>query len=297
MSVPNLIDIVSATLSDTTLTIVLNATAAPTLIDFKVFLTSGPYSTTGAIFDSDMMSAISLGGTLYSIDFLFDGSLGTNLTLSRMGLSVGSTIQIQIGNMNGGGPTILTKTVTAPLPPAPEPTVPCFLGDALVQTSAGYRRIDSLVEGDDVITPSGNAVTIEHVKCYSIMASKSTNPYIIESGTFGATSRLLISPDHKVLVNGEFIKARDLGLTQSNMTGTLIYYNLQLEGEAPMVVQGVPVESLAHVKRIVMTRKDFERIVRAKYGAMTPSVLAMINHTCRLVGDSHIECPVIRKTK
>jgi hypothetical protein len=174
------------------------------------------------------------------------------------------------------------------------PVVPCFLGNARVMTPAGYKRMDSLRAGDKVTSPSGKVVTIEAVKLTLVDASKDTNPYVIEAGQFGCTKRLLISPEHKVVTSRGLVKARELGLRQEAREGVLEYYNLRLTGEEQMVVQGVAVESLAHVERIVMSRADFERRVVAKYGN-SPAVAALIARTCRFLDGDSVECPVMRR--
>jgi hypothetical protein len=61
---------------------------------------------------------------------------------------------------------------------------------------------------------------------------------------FGATERLLISPRHKVLVDGNMIEARFLGLEQEEQKGIFKYYNLQITRYHHMIVAGVEVESL-----------------------------------------------------
>jgi hypothetical protein len=185
---------------------------------------------------------------------------------------------------------------SAGLQPAPvEPVVPCFFGNARVLTPAGYRRMDSLAVGDRVMTPMGEEATIERIKITLCEAGPHTNPYVIPAGTFGATRRVLISPDHKVcLSDGRRVAAKRLGLVQEDREGSLTYYNIELAGQADMVVSGVAVESLAPVRRVVMSLAAFRAAVQARYGGLTPTVLANIKRTCRLVGPDAVEVPVVR---
>lgn len=186
---------------------------------------------------------------------------------------------------------IFVIDLTAP----PAGDVTCFFGNAPVLTPTGYRRIDSLREGDMVSTPGGKAVPIERVKVMRCAATPSTNPYIIPAGQFGATKKLLISPRHRVATATGMVEARDLGLAQEKRLGELVYYNLGLPSWTNMVVAGVEVESLAPVTRITVPLAVFKIMIAKRYGAMTPALAQKIAHTCRFVGNNMVECPAIKQ--
>jgi hypothetical protein len=156
--------------------------------------------------------------------------------------------------------------------------------------------MDSLTVGDKVMTPTGAEVAIEKVKVTKCHAGPNTNPYVIPAGVFGATHRVLISPDHKIcLSDGRRMEAKKLGLVQEAREGSLTYYNLELTDQADMIVSGVPVESLVPVRRVVVSLATFEAAVKSRYGSLTPAVLANIKRTCRLVGRDAVEVPVMRR--
>jgi hypothetical protein len=155
--------------------------------------------------------------------------------------------------------------------------------------------MDAIAEGDKVMTPAGSEETVERVKCYRVAAGSSTNPYVIPKGRFGATERLLISPDHRVQTEEGMVAAKALGLKQEAREGFLTYYNLELAGGANMVVAGVAVESLAPVRRMVVPRDVFERLVAAKYGGRGAEVTQMIARTCRMLEGDRVEIPVMRR--
>jgi hypothetical protein len=174
----------------------------------------------------------------------------------------------------------------------------CFLGNAPVLTPAGYRRIDSLREGDIVQTADGRAVAIQRTVHQRVSANSAVNPYIIERGQFGATKRLLISPEHRVAVAGRgLIEARNLGLKQEERTGILDYYNIELPDweRDNMVVAGVEVESLAPVRRIVITHAAFRQMIARQFGEMTPAVQAKILRTCKFLPGGQVEVPAMRR--
>ena len=160
-----------------------------------------------------------------------------------------------------------------------------------MKTPHGSQRIDSLKVGDIVSTPSGTA-TIKYIHCKEYTAGPSTNPYIIPAGKFGATSRLLISPRHCVSVGNQMIEARDLGLEREELSGSLTYYNLSLTGRANMIVAGVEVESLAPLKTVVISRDQFDTILRTRYGGQ---MTAGIKACCRFLADGSVEVPLVGK--
>jgi len=259
---------------------------------------------------------VNIGSTTNNNMVLIDISLNATYTfaapiLSTYSLSVANTVQ----TLNGpDGSTVLAinGTVTLKdtagnsyiltirdLDTAWSMTVVsgpiCFFGNAPVLTPSGYRRMDSLRIGDLVSTPAG-PVAIERVFKKDYAASATTNPYVIPKGTLGATKRLLISPNHRVAVGGKMVEACDpsLGLEQVAMDGTLTYYNLQLSGWANMTVAGVEVESLAPVKRLVISMADFAKIMTKKFGPawrQNPS----IERTCRFLPDGNVDVPVLYK--
>ena len=173
--------------------------------------------------------------------------------------------------------------------PTPTSTPICFLASAPVLTPSGYRRIDQLAVGDLVSTPQGTApIKSIHKKFYE--ASSSTNPYLIPKGLFGATEDLEISPRHKIAFKGQMIEARNLGLKKVKHTGTLTYYNLELNNEN-MIVAGVEVESLKPLVRVTITQEAFKQILQTQYGGkMTDE----IKSKCQLLPDGRVSVPSIK---
>ena len=219
-----------------------------------------------------------LGGTIIQ-------STGSN-PYTFVGLNANTEYSISTAFGHPSDPSYTTATIKTLATSAPPI---CFFGDAPVKTPNGYRRMDSLKVGDRVSTPTGTAV-IRHIHCQDYAAGPSANPYVIPKGRFGATENLLISPRHKVAVNGRMVEARDLGLAQQKETGTLTYYNLGLDRWANMIVAGVLVESLAPIARMTISRAEFNQILAAKYGGrMTPEIAA----ACHFDGD-RVSIPVRR---
>lgn len=237
-------------------------------------------------FTDSAPNTISGGIVTWSLNFpVFDGSLYYRVFTSAEGYPY-STSTVTQPVMGTGGPGVGASQV------------PCFLGNAPVLTPAGYRRMDSLREGDLVQTPAGETVAIQRVSVTECEAGPATNPYVIPKGRYGAVRNLEISPNHKVAVGGgKMVEARHLGLEQKEREGTLRYYNLELPASENMVVAGVEVESLAHVRRVPVTAAQLGALLTRKYGsaAASSSVLAQVMRTCKVRADGRIDVPVLRK--
>ena len=172
----------------------------------------------------------------------------------------------------------------------------CFLKNAPVLTPSGYRRIADLRVGDLVQTPEGNAVSIQAVKIQQhVRPSQAVNPYVIPKGQYGATKELLISPEHKVLANGAMVEAKFLGLKQAAMADSFDYYNLELPNYEQMVVAGVVVESLYPLVRVKVSMAQFKQALIAKYGAITPELLASIKNKIRVHADGNVELLTLKR--
>jgi Hint domain len=190
---------------------------------------------------------------------------------------------------NPGATSIITTTTTTTTTAAPGPGPVCFLGHAPVATPTGPKRIDSLKEGDLVLTETGKAVPIQRVKVMRCRPGPTTNPYVIAAGKFGATEELLISPRHRVAVGSAMIEARDLGLKQKAMKAPFNYYNIELPGWANMRVAGVEVESLAPAKRMVATVEQVNAAIAALPASQrNAETLKTLKRICQKTSDGKI---------
>jgi hypothetical protein len=175
--------------------------------------------------------------------------------------------------------------------PYTPPSIICFLGSAPVLTPSGYRRIDSLAVGDIVNTPKGTAA-IEAIKTQVCEPSKYSNPYVIPERVFGATSKLLISPNHRISVSGHMFEARKLGLEQEEQKNTFTYYNIQITKAQNMIVAGVEVESLQPLVRSTISRENFNYILATQHGGkMTSEIRAK----CHFLADGTVSVPSIKR--
>jgi hypothetical protein len=119
-----------------------------------------------------------------------------------------------------------------------------------------------------VRTADGRTATIKRTLRNEYTASAFVNPYVIPKGVYGATSDLAISPNHEVQTKDGMVKAKHLGLSQMEMTGSFVYYNIEVDDWATdnLVVAGVEVESLAPVERVAVPAAAFSALMKERYG-------------------------------
>lgn len=125
--------------------------------------------------------------------------------------------------------------------------VPCFLKGTLIRTPSGEVPIETLKEGDEVLTTTGEVKAIANIQRATVPPTEDTCPYKIPAGDLGATQDLYISPTHGVrTAGGETVEAQFLGYAQEKMTTPVEYYNIsigRLRSEL-IYANGVAVESM-----------------------------------------------------
>ncbi len=225
-----------------------------------------------------------------------NGTADTLTSVTFNGLTAGQTYKFAaaITTSDGSGVGPLSALQDPYSVPAQAPV--CFFADAPVLTPRGYRPIASFKIGDAVQTADGRTVHVTRVFMKRYVANASTLPYKIPKGVLGATRDLPISPNHEVAVSGRrMVRARDLGLQQMSAATTgrvLTYYNLELEDwvRDNMVVAGVTVESLAPIRRIEMTKTEFQAFIAQRYP--TVELQGRLRRLVAMTEKGTVKCPL-----
>lgn len=199
----------------------------------------------GSVYQSSSTPSDVTNGATYTV-FV---PTNTNASSSTMGI----TFYYDVLSTIVPYPKKSTSNVNVKIIPTNLTPVPCFFGEAPVLTPSGYKRIDSLYDGDLIVTSRG-IFPIKQIRFYNVPAKPETNPYRIPKGLYKATEDLLISPLHCVKVEDKMIEAKDLGLVQEKLTGTLTYYNIEMDYWDNMYVAGVEVETLANDAWVVILK-------------------------------------------
>lgn len=128
----------------------------------------------------------------HGITLLADGTLQIVPPAGLTGLSgpVGTNFSYTAENAAGLSDTAFV-TVT---------TVPCFTPGTLIRTAEGERRIETLRIGDLVETRDNGLQPLRWIGRRRVAAEGRFAPIVIEAGTFGAHRRLVVSPQHRILV-------------------------------------------------------------------------------------------------
>jgi hypothetical protein len=147
-------------------------------------------------------------------------------------------------------------------------SVTCFASGTRVLTATGERLVESLMQGDIVLTLSGDELLAQPVKWIGRRRidlathprPETVAPIRIQRGAFTDNmphSDLLVSPDHAIMVDGRLICARQLvnGTTirQEKAWSSVEYFHVELDTHAILLAEGLRAESyLRHRKSRVL---------------------------------------------
>jgi hypothetical protein len=137
--------------------------------------------------------------------------------------------------------------------------VVCFAAGTRILTPAGERTVESLLEGDIVLTvAAGDQLSAQPVKWIGRRRIDLTAhprpvtvaPVRIRRDAFTDNvphNDLLVSPDHAIFVDGKLICARQLingtTIVQQNDCTSVEYFHVELDTHAILLAEGLPAES------------------------------------------------------
>ncbi len=134
----------------------------------------------------------------------------------------------------------------------------CFAAGTRILTATGERMIETLRQGDIVLTAAGDELSPKPVKWIGRRRIDLTThprpetvaPIRIQRGAFADNmphTDLLVSPDHAILADGRLICARQLinGTTirQEKGLSSAEYFHVELDAHAILLAEGLPAES------------------------------------------------------
>jgi len=127
------------------------------------------------------------------ITLLPSGELQITPPTDQSGLSGPETINFTYTANDGNGITDTAfVTVTA---------IPCFVRGTLIRTDKGETLVEDLRPGDRVATRDNGLQAIRWIGTRRVAAEGRFAPVLIEAGTFGMHRRLVVSPQHRVLLS------------------------------------------------------------------------------------------------
>ncbi|MCR8723358.1 Hint domain-containing protein [Frigidibacter sp. ROC022] len=136
-------------------------------------------------------------------------------------------------------------------------TVVCFAAGTLIETPEGPRPIEDMVPGDLVLTKDRGPQPLRWSGCRRVPARGSMAPVAFAPGAIGNSRRLLVSPQHRILVSdwraellfGEgsvLVRAKDMvnGSTITRIEGgSVTYHHILFDRHEIVFAEGVASES------------------------------------------------------
>jgi hypothetical protein len=191
---------------------------------------------------------------------------GVTATLGGTGVGATGTIHLSDGatlNLTGITNAPGTWFVNTALDAAGTGTdvflsVVCYAAGTRILTATGERMVETLLQGDIILTLSGeelNALPVKWIGQRRIDLTahprpETVAPIRIQRDTFGDNmphSDLLVSPDHAIFVDGKLICARQLvnGTTirQELDWPSVEYFHVEMDAHAILLAEGLPAES------------------------------------------------------
>jgi hypothetical protein len=158
-------------------------------------------------------------------------------------------------NNSNVSPVLNLPSVFTALAPVPPPPPPCFVSGTQILTDEGYKTVETLVPGEDlVMTSDGRAVTFKLYSRTVSNANTDSAPYRIFAGAFGPNS-----PPQDVCLSGmhaiqssdgvwqvpEFVAKKNPMVQQYGLGETVTYYHIECSNffSDNLVAQGAIVES------------------------------------------------------
>jgi len=224
---------------------------------------------------------ISVGETItlpsgHAVTLLADGTLQVVPPADQTNLVADETVNFTYTVENEDGITDTAfVTVTA---------IPCFVRGTLIRTPGGDVPIETLGAGDLVETRDNGPQPLRWIGSRRVPAEGRFRPVVIEAGTFGLHTRLVVSPQHRVLLRhwmaelmfGEdevLVAAKDLVNECSvrfwDAGGEVEYFHLLFDRHQIVWSEGLETESFQPGPYVM---DDLEAAVRDEVLALFPQI-------------------------
>lgn len=166
-----------------------------------------------------------------------------------------SQVVIVYNNLGTGSQVIAISDLSFETSPA---DASCYAKGTLISTARGEIPVESLVEGDLVVTSGNGLQPVRWVGHRSFAAKGGFAPICISKGTLGNTRDLLVSPAHRMVVsdariealfseNAVLVPAKSLvdgDRIYRKTGGTVTYYHILFDAHEVIFAEGAPSESM-----------------------------------------------------
>ncbi|MFQ6547434.1 Hint domain-containing protein [Aestuariibius sp. 2305UL40-4] len=210
----------------------------------------------------------------------------------------GPVIQLIVFSQNGVTQDVWGFSTTAPLEPGVTyekvgddiigdsiytDFVPCFAAGTLIRTPHGLRPVEDIALGDPVWTRGDPRARVTWTGATTVAATGAFAPIVFAPGTLGNTRELVLSPEHRVAIDGAqaelmfgeetvLVAAKHLlgapGVSRRE-GGTITYCHIMFDRHRILDAEGAPCESF-YPGDMAMTAVD--KAARAELIALFPEL-------------------------
>lgn len=135
--------------------------------------------------------------------------------------------------------------------------VVCFAAGTLIETDSGLREVQTLQPGDLIMTRDAGLQPLAWTGGRRVEAVGDLAPIVIRKGALGNTRDLVVSPQHRMLIEGwqaelwfgepeVFVKAKDLvndKTIYARQGGMVNYHHIMFDTHQVVYAEGAPSES------------------------------------------------------
>lgn len=161
---------------------------------------------------------------------------------------------ITLGELNGGASVVDLG----------DGDPPCFVTGTLIETKDGMKSVELIAAGDEVLTRDHGYQVVRwagsrHVSQEQLTLRPDLLPVVIASGALGNTRDLVVSPTHRMVIDGwkaetlfgaaeTLVAARDLvndsNIRRTSANGGTTYHHLMFDEHEVIFAEGAATESL-----------------------------------------------------
>lgn len=130
----------------------------------------------------------------------------------------------------------------------------CFGKGTLIETPAGYTKIEDLKGGDLVMSADGEPTKVLRMRHFHCPINEHTQPYVIMQGAFSPSTPfrdLVVSALHKIEYHGRMVspirlneKGKKWIFEHPHAEKSIEYYHLEVENGVDLIANGIRAESL-----------------------------------------------------
>ncbi|GKY86253.1 Hint domain-containing protein [Sinisalibacter aestuarii] len=201
-----------------------------------------------------------------------DGTLGVAADADEESVNFSYTVAA------GNGASSVTDTAFVTIH-----SIPCFVEGTLIATPQGDVTVESLQPGDLVLTQDNGPQPVRWIGMRRVPAEGSLAPIAIAPDTFGSHRRLLVSPQHRVLIRDALaellfgdtevlVAAKDLvndSTVRPVIGGEVVYVHILFDEHQVVYSEGLATESFLPGPH---TTKGFEREIVDEIRAIFPEL-------------------------